>query len=464
VARVFKLVYVATVVMRMRQMDSFRAGFFFALVLLSLNLTGYAAPTNNLAWATKDKTLSADLRDVPLEKVLARVGSLTKWKVFVEPGLQHPVSVKFKETPTAEALRLVLGDVNFALVPGPQKKLYVYRNSLQDATEAVAAEGKPKNWLANEILLTVSPDSKENIEELTKALGGKIVGQSTNLHAFRLQFPNAEAAQAARDKISTHDDMEVNDNFQYQAPDRTDARGVAASPASSSASSSSANNGQVTVALIDTPIQVDGNLKDSTLPSVHVAGEANPDPSHPTHGTSMAKIISNGDGSVKILPIDVYGSNGSTTTFEVGQGLYAAIREHPAIINMSLGGAGDSEFLDYLLDIAKDQKIIVFASAGNEPTTDPTYPAANPNVIAVTAAKRDGEIADYANRGSFVDIKGPGTRAIDYDGRLFISTGTSTATAWISGQTAALIQGGMPADQALQKILQIYNVNTPARK
>src|SRR3954452_11317313 len=39
-------------------------------------------------------------------------------------------------------------------------ELLVYRNSVGDATYPVAPEGKPKNWLANEIILTVSPDSK----------------------------------------------------------------------------------------------------------------------------------------------------------------------------------------------------------------------------------------------------------------------------------------------------------------
>jgi hypothetical protein len=461
-ALVFKLVYVATIVIRTRQRSLLRLLFVFVFSFLLLHQPIFAAPTNNISWATRDKTLNADLHAAPLEKVLSRIGSLTKWQVFVEPGLRETVSAKFQNTPTSEALRLLLGDVNFALVPGARKKLYIYRSSLQNATEAVAAETKPKNWLSNEILLTVDPESKANINDLAKSVGAKISGHSSDLHAYRLQFDNAEAAQTARDKLSARDDMEVNDNFQYQPPDRT----VASSSNSqiNPASNSGANNGQVTVALIDTPIQLDGDLKNSTLPAVHVAGDANPDPSQPTHGTSMAKIIGSGDSAVKVLPIDVYGANATTTTFEVGQGLYAAIQQHPSVINMSLGGAGDSEFLDYLLDIAKENKILVFASAGNEPTTDPTYPAANPNVIAVTAAKRDGEIASYANRGDFVDVKGPGTRLIEYNGQLYISTGTSTATAYISSQAAAAIAGGMSPDQAAQKILQTYNVNTPPAK
>jgi len=40
----------------------------------------------------------------------------------------------------------------------------------------------------------------------------------------------------------------------------------------------------------------------------------------------------------------------------------------------------------------------------NEPVTTPTYPAAYPGVVAVTATDSTGQIASYANRGSFVDL------------------------------------------------------------
>ena len=118
--------------------------------------------------------------------------------------------------------------------------------------------------------------------------------------------------------------------------------------------------------------------------------------------------------------------------------------------------------VDYLLEMAYKKEILVFASAGNSPTTDPTYPAANPNTIAVTAADWQGNIASYANRGNFVDVKAPGTSRVYYNGQAYMSTGTSTATAFISGQAAALTASGMGSAQTANTILNRFNVNSAA--
>ena len=80
----------------------------------------------------------------------------------------------------------------------------------------------------------------------------------------------------------------------------------------------------------------------------------------------------------------------------------------------------------------------MIASAGNEPTTDNVFPAAFPEVTAVTAGARNGTIADYANRGNFVDIVGPGTSLIEYQDTRFIINGTSPAAAHVAGVVAGM--------------------------
>src|SRR5690606_34287671 len=42
------------------------------------------------------------------------------------------------------------------------------------------------------------------------------------------------------------------------------------------------------------------------------------------------------------------------------------------------------------------------------PTAAPSYPAAYPHVIAVTAVNRDGENYRSANRGGYIDVSAPG--------------------------------------------------------
>jgi subtilisin family serine protease len=156
--------------------------------------------------------------------------------------------------------------------------------------------------------------------------------------------------------------------------------------------------------------------------------------------------------------VDVYGKNPQTTSFDVISGVYKALNAGANVINMSLGGDAESPLLQKLIEDAHRQGVIFVGAAGNQPTTNPTFPAAYPEVIAVTAGDRKGNIAAYANRGDFVDVIAPGTSLVDFNDQTYLITGTSAATAYISGavaaaraagkspqETEALIRQGLPA-------------------
>jgi len=117
------------------------------------------------------------------------------------------------------------------------------------------------------------------------------------------------------------------------------------------------------------------------------------------------------------------------------------------VVNLSLGGEGDSQLLSGLIQAARQQGVLFFGAAGNQPTTDPTFPAAYPEVIAVTAGDKMGNIAPYANRGSFVDVIGPGVSLVDFQGQSYLVRGTSAATAYVSGAAAGFrASGSAPQD------------------
>src|SRR6185369_4015777 len=83
---------------------------------------------------------------------------------------------------------------------------------------------------------------------------------------------------------------------------------------------------QVIIGLIDTGVGSLGkNLDQFLLPTVVVAGDGSI-ASQLTHGKGMAETIfqcvqanTGGNTSIKILPVDVYGGNETTTTFDVAQ-------------------------------------------------------------------------------------------------------------------------------------------------
>ena len=201
------------------------------------------------------------------------------------------------------------------------------------------------------------------------------------------------------------------------------------------------------------------------LPAISVAGEAKPSEATPTHGTSMFETILRGlalndkESAVRILPVDVYGNNSMSSTFDVANGIYQAINAGANTVNLSLGSGGDSEFLHNVIKNGAAQHILFFAAAGNEPTTAPSYPAAYPEVMAVTAGTKDGSIASYANRGDFVDLVAPGSGMVVFNGQSWLIMGTSASTAYVSGLAAGIVDvNKMTPEQvtvALQKLLPV---------
>ncbi|MEA1969283.1 MAG: S8 family serine peptidase [Thermodesulfobacteriota bacterium] len=145
------------------------------------------------------------------------------------------------------------------------------------------------------------------------------------------------------------------------------------------------------------------------------------------HGTHVAGIIgaasNNGVGvsgiawNSKIMPLRVLGRDGGTTYDTIQALKYAAglandsgtIPEQRAdIINMSFGSTSYSQAEQNTINTIKDLGIIMVAAAGNESTSQRTYPAAYSGVISVSAVTMEKKAAWYTNYGSWIDISAPG--------------------------------------------------------
>ena len=124
------------------------------------------------------------------------------------------------------------------------------------------------------------------------------------------------------------------------------------------------------------------------------------------------------------------------------------------IVNLSLGGDGDSSFLHTTIKSAYDQGVVFLAAAGNEPVKTASYPAAYSEVVAVTASDRNGNLASYANRGDFVDAIAPGGGIVTYKGQQYYVVGTSTSTAYASGVAAAIAEQGRQNGRTLEGTLR----------
>lgn len=185
------------------------------------------------------------------------------------------------------------------------------------------------------------------------------------------------------------------------------------------------------------------------------------------HGTGMVGAIVAQRQLVGVSPgADIYAvrafapgqTQGSTgTSFHIVKAMDWAIRNGAKVINMSFAGPRDP-MIARAIQVAADRRIAMIAAMGNGgPNAPIAYPAADPNVIAVTATDRDGRLFDAATQGDHVALAAPGVEIIlpAPRGGYQISSGTSVAAAHVSGVAALILERHPDADPAtLRRLLQ----------
>jgi subtilisin family serine protease len=169
------------------------------------------------------------------------------------------------------------------------------------------------------------------------------------------------------------------------------------------------------------------------------------------HGTAMAGAIAAHGRLIGVAPrvallaVRAFGDSAGSaeaTTFNIIRGLDWAVAHGARVINMSFAGPQDPVLQDALAR-ARQRGIILVAAAGNAgPKSPPLYPAADPNVIAVTATDANDKLFAQANRGSYIALAAPGVDVLvpAPKGGVQLTSGTSVAAAQVSGIVALLIE------------------------
>src|SRR5262249_17850551 len=266
------------------------------------------------------------------------------------------------------------------------------------------------------------------VADAVRMLEAEKIGIAQPNYVFRLQQDvhaaappsNGDPAQYVIDKLHLHD-----------------AHGIA----------SGAN---VTVAVID-------SLVDAAHPDLAgsiagrfdaVAATDKPD----EHGTGMTgaiaahrRLLGVAPGA-QILAIHAFSPDAQhpqqATTQNIVAGMDWAIATGARLINMSFAGPYDP-LLQLALKKARDKGVVLIAAAGNMgPQSPPLYPAADENVIAVTAVDANDKLMPQANQGPHVALAAPGVNVIEAapHATYNFTTGTSVATAHVSGVAALILE------------------------
>ena len=210
-----------------------------------------------------------------------------------------------------------------------------------------------------------------------------------------------------------------------------------------------ASGNNVTIAVIDSEVDREHAELAGTIAERFDATQT--DPRAHSHGTAMAGAIVSRNRllgvapGARILAVRAFSetqSSAESTTMTILKGIDWAVSRGARVINMSFAGPYDPSLERALKDAANKGVILIAASGNAGPKSPPLWPGADPNVIAVTATDSGDKGFRLANRGPYLSVSSPGVEILAPapQAAYQMSTGTSIATAHVSGVVALMLE------------------------
>ena len=215
-------------------------------------------------------------------------------------------------------------------------------------------------------------------------------------------------------------------------------------------------NSSIKIAILGTGVDQDHeDLADKIVANINFTTSSTVDDlyGHDTGTVGVAAAITNNGIGVAgvgynstIMNVKVVDDNNQAQTSWVANGIIWAADNGAKVINMSLL-TSSSTTLENAVNYAWGKGAVLVAAAGNNANSDPLYPAAYANCIAVAATDQSDALASFSSYGSWVDVAAPGNNIYlcfpnhpNSKGKLNYDywSGTSFSAPFVSG-LAALI-------------------------
>lgn len=210
-----------------------------------------------------------------------------------------------------------------------------------------------------------------------------------------------------------------------------------------------AHGANVTVAVIDSGIDArHPELANSVADNFDALGSA--EGPH-VHGTGIAGAIvaharlMGSAPEARIIAIRAFGATrggAESSSYIILRSLNYAAEHGAQIVNMSFAGPKDA-VIERAIAATAARGLVLVAAAGNAGAkSPPLYPAANPDVIAVSATDQQDRLFTASNRGNYIALAAPGVDIFlpAPDGKYQMTSGTSFSAAYVSGVAALLLE------------------------
>jgi hypothetical protein len=448
----------------------------FQPVILFVCLGVFCSRAAVLEFRLDQNRLWLTAKNEPLPQLLERFAA-AGIDVQIDPDAQKTITGSCRAADVESVLDELLSPYNYLLdwrrETGPLGDLTrltgirVFREGHAESVQPLrntrrietSFDGKSR-FVAREILVGFGAGASiENLRAFLARTGGTVIAANQKLGIYRILLPEGANVTDLVAQLGNEPSIAIAEpNYVYDLPSLLPAEGGTPSvPAQWDAPS---GDSPIAVSVLDSGLAPDDKLNRAVL---NAFDATHPDAQLTTdtvgHGTLMARLAAGlvdpfsspvGEG-IPVIAVKAFADDGTADSFTLMNAMTYAAQKSAGPVSLSWGSETPSRFVEAAVNYAINQGRPVFAAVGNKNTGNPMYPAAYPGVVGVAASNGD-KLADYSNRGDFVDLIAPGAAGG--------SQGTSVATAYVA-HIAALYMKHHPGVSAADTVAALKKAAGP---
>lgn len=322
---------------------------------------------------------------------------------------------------------------NRSAAPAALWRLGLLTALVASASQPVAAQQAGPDLAAGRYFVAFRPTLTDANVAQVAALGIPV------LHEFR----GVRALAIAIQNPSQYTALQQNPNVEYLEPEPM-RYGTGLAGAQLTAATSNGLYGLITTKALDAQSRgvagmgINVGVADTGLDYTHpdiapnyrggidiVGGDSNPwwnNDATETHGTHVAGTILGANNLVGVLGVApaanlyharVLGPNAVGTSSDVMAGVQWLVETARCrVVNLSLGGRVYSATEENFYNLMRSTGALIVCAAGNDSATSLSYPAGYAANIAVGAVDASNAIAPFSNKGTNLDLVGPGAAVL----------------------------------------------------